>query len=210
MTPGWALIARPPGDIDEAHGAELARDLAASGLAGLTVHCTRRLPPRLTLVPFRRSPIVLVTLEGERDAAEPVREVLARRFGAGVALLALDTRVVVAPSRSRATLLTLFRQRPGLDRREFFRRWYDEHTPMTLEIHPVTGYVRSAVTEVVSGDERWDGIVTEDFAEERDLTSLRLFGRGPRALVGAVRVGLHVRSFLDLSTIETYLVHPIS
>lgn len=206
MSAGWALIVRPPGAIDAAHGAGL---MAALGRTGVTVHVTCAPPPRLTLVPFRRSPILLVTLEGERPSAEGARDELRRRFRtAPVSLVALDTRVVVAPGRSRATLLTLFRQRPGLDRREFFRRWYEEHTPMTLEIHPVTGYVRSAVTEVMDGEERWDGIVTEDFAEERDLTTLRLFGRGPRALANAVRVGLHVRSFLDLSTIETYLVQP--
>lgn len=206
MSAGWALIVRPPGPIDAAHGAGLT---AALGRTGVAVHVTCVPPPRLTLVPFRRSPILLVTLERERPSAEGARDELRRRFPAApVSLVALDTRVVVAPGRSRATLLTLFRQRPGLERREFFRRWYEEHTPMTLEIHPVTGYVRSAVTEVIGGEERWDGIVTENFAEERDLTTLRLFGRGPRALANAVRVGLHVRSFLDLSSLEAYLVQP--
>ena len=39
----------------------------------------------------------------------------------------------------------------------------------------------------------------------QDVTSLRLFGRGVKALANAVRIGRHVSSFLDLRTIETYL-----
>ena len=77
---------------------------------------------------------------------------------------------------------------------------------MTLEVHPVVGYVKNVVRDVIlPGSPPWDGIVTEDFADPRDLTTLRLFGRGPRALYEAVRVGWHVASFLDLGTIETYL-----
>lgn len=56
------------------------------------------------------------------------------------------------------------------------------------------------------GSARWDAIVAEDFAAPEDVTTLRLFGRGLRPLVNAVRIGRHVPTFRDVRTIETYLV----
>ena len=171
----------------------------------VTAHVTEALPTRRTLIPFRRTPMVLVTSHS-RPTIEAAERALAPL---GPTATSQRTTEVVVPPSGACTLLTLFRQRPGLDRREFFRRWYEEHTPMTLEIHPVRGYVRGAVDEHLGGDERWDGIVTEDFATLSDLTSLRLFGRGAKAIRNAVRVGLHIRTFLDLPSLETYLVQKV-
>lgn len=195
----WALVARPSGRIEAASAARIA---AALGSLDVTLHVTEAPPPRLTLVPFQRRPVALVTAT-TRQAIDEARAALSPL---GPTTVFERTTEVVVPPRGDITLLTLFRQRPGLPRPEFLRRWYEEHTPMTLEIHPVTGYVRGTVEARLSGDESWDGIVTEDFAARSDVTSLRLFGRGPSALQNAIRVGLHIRTFLDLTTLETFLV----
>ena len=46
---------------------------------------------------------------------------------------------------SLTTLLTLFRKARHVDDALFHHRWFQEHTPLTLEIHPVVGYVRNVV-----------------------------------------------------------------
>lgn len=202
---------RPP-ERDIAVFARAGHDAIARKLDGLPldhalVHTTCVAPPRLTLVPFRRQPVALASLRGTADALDRARIALASLPGALEGWAAETAVPVEAHARTDTTLLTLFRQRPGIERALFLQRWHHEHTPMTLEIHPLVGYVRHVVQDaLVPGATRWDGIVTEDYTEERDLTSLRLFGRGPRAIANAVRIGRHVSSFLDLGTIENYLV----
>ena len=54
----------------------------------------------------------------------------------------------------------------------------------------------------------YEGIVEEHFHEPRDLMNVvRFFGGPTKFLFNMVRVGLHIRTFLDLSHIETYFVH---
>jgi hypothetical protein len=186
-----------------------ARLAGVSDLQHATVHATRVSPPGFALVPFRSVPIALVTLRGAEPAIARARDALRTLPGR---LEAWSTATSVPVTRqsvpgAAACLLTLFRKARHVDGPTFLRRWHDEHTPMTLEIHPVTGYVRHVVTASLEpGSAPWDGIVTEDFAALEDLTTLRLFGRGPRALYNAVRIARHVPTFLDLRTIETYLV----
>jgi hypothetical protein len=170
---------------------------------------THLVPPRLSLVPFRREPMALVSLTGTEASLAAARTALAKLPGRLDGYVVDETVPVPTDSSARATLVTLFRRSPKIDAETFRQRWFGEHTPMTLEIHPVVGYARNAVRDVLSADApRWDGIVTEDFAELRDLTTLRLFGRGPRAIYNAIRVARHVPTFLDLRTIETYLASP--
>jgi hypothetical protein len=205
------LLWRPPGSAIEIFARAgvdaVRRRLDGIALDDATVHATLHAPPRLTLVPFRRAPIALVSLRGSALALDAAREALTKLPGRVEAWHVDESVPVARTSHAAATLLTLFRRSPAIDEPLFRTRWFDEHTPMTLEVHPVIGYVRNVVLSALApGSAPWDGIVTEDFAEERDLVTLRLFGRGPRALVNAMRVGRHVRSFLDLKTIETYLV----
>lgn len=185
----------------------VARRLDGVPLDEVVVHATVREPPRVSLVPFRRDAVALVSVRGGEEALGRARDALSTLPGR-LEGWSVDESIPVARTvKARATLLTLFRKSARIDRELFFARWFGEHTPMTLEIHPVIGYVRNVVTApVVEGSTPHDGIVTEDFAEERDLTTLRLFGRGPRALWNTIRIGRHVSSFLDLRTIETWLV----
>lgn len=184
-----------------------ARIDGIEGLEHATVHATLVPPPSFSLVPFRSVPVALVTLRGSHGALFEARARLEALPGRLEGWRARTTVPVAARAPADTVLLTLFRRARHVDAATFLRRWHDEHTPLTLEIHPVVGYVRHEVTSSIEpGSAAWDGIVTEDFAAPEDLTTLRLFGRGPRALLNAVRIGLHVRTFLDLGSIETYLV----
>lgn len=205
------LLWRPPGSSIETF-ARAGVDAVRRRLDGIAieraiVHATLRAPPRVTLVPFRRTPIALVSLRGTESALTAARASLAKLPGRLEGWEVDESIPVARTAHVATTLLTLFRRSPRIEPALFRTRWFDEHTPMTLEIHPVIGYVRNvALRPLLEGSAPWDGIVTEDFAEERDLVTLRLFGTGPKALLNAIRVGRHVRSFLDLKTIETYLV----
>ena len=204
------FVWRPPeSDIDvfaRAGRDAVERRLDGIPLSAASVHLTHRTPPRLSLVPFRRTPIALVSLTGGDAALDAARTALGGLPGR-LEGWRVDESVPVAPAaHAEVTLVTLFRRHPRIERALFMQRWFHEHTPMTLEVHPVTGYVRNVVAApICEGSPAWDGIVTEDFADARDVTSLRLFGQGPRALANVIRIGRHVSSFLDLRTLETYL-----
>jgi hypothetical protein len=207
------FVWRPP-ESDIRIFARAGQDAVDRRLDGIpfeqaTVHVTHLVPPRFSLVPFRRDPLALVSLSGTPAALDAARLALAKLPGRLEGYV-VDESVPVPPRpEAKATLLTLFAKKPGLAPALFQQRWFGEHTPLTLEVHPVVGYVRNAVRARLHDDApAWDGIVTEDFADLADLTSLRLFGRGPRGLYNAVRVARHVSTFLDLATIQTYLVAP--
>ena len=207
------FVWRPP-ESDIGVFARAGRDAVERRLDGLSfaqtsVHVTHVTPPRLSLVPFRRTPMALVSLRGADDALAAARAALAHLPGRLEGYL-VDESVPVPPAASaRVSLVTLFRRSPRVDRATFLARWQDEHTPMAIAIHPLVGYVRNEVRAILlPGSAAWDGIVTEDFADARDATTLRLFGRGLGAVAGAVRIGRHVASFLDLGSIENYLAAP--
>jgi len=105
-------------------------------------------------------------------------------------------------------LLTLFRRKKGLTRDALLKRWHGGHTPLSIEIHPFVSYVRCTVeAPLSSGDPPWDGIVTESCATRRELLNpLLLFGGPLRAPYNMVRVGLDIHGFMDLKTMESYLV----
>lgn len=211
------VVVRPRGTLDTVPPLLLRmRAVLPHGAdPSVTLWATEALPPRLTLVPFRRTPLVLLSIGGGGAQRAEVLAAL-QKLGEPLEAWEVETTVpVLRTSAAAACLLTLFRKRPGIDAPLFHHRWFEEHTPLTLKIHPVTGYIRNVVKKpLVEGSAPWDGIVTEDFAERSHLVSLGLFqqglfGRGPRAILHALRVGRHVSSFLDLLTLETYLVHEV-
>lgn len=207
------FVWRPP-DSDIAVFARAGQGAVERRLDGIpfaraTVHHTHVPPPRFGLVPYQRTPMALVSLRGSAEALDAARHALAKLPGR-LEGWAVDESVPITPDpRARVTLVTLFRKRAAIDHATFLSRWHDEHTPMAVEIHRASGYVRNVVTRpLLEGSAPWDGIVTEDFVDPAAPTSLRLFGQGPRALYDALRVGRHVTTFLDLGTIQNYLTIP--
>lgn len=195
--------------------ADLTCALSGCGASGLSLHLTEEPPPRLTPVPYREDPLALV---GVRGSEEALKSALARLQALPGSLHGwrVDESIPVERERAWAAdvrapgacLLTFFRQNPKLTREQFFHEWYEHHTPLSLEIHPLAGYVRNAVTgPLLPGTPAWDGIVTESFAAREDLASpLRMFGGALRAVPNMIRVGLHVSKFLEFSTIENAYV----
>ncbi len=195
--------------------ADLAEALAGCGADDVSLHLTEAAPPRITPVPYKAEPLALVGVRGTEAALKAATERLLRLPGR-LEAWRVDESIPVPRPRSWALgerapgscLLTFFKQHPGLSRNQFFHEWYERHTPLSLEIHPLAGYVRNAVVEpLLPGTPHWDGIVTESFAAVEDLTSTRrLFGGTLRCVPNMIRVGLHVSRFLELSTIENAFV----
>jgi hypothetical protein len=193
-----------------------APSVMALGSFSLKVTLTDVPAPRLSVIPLTHEPLALLSLAGE-ELPEPSRLVEILRTGArGVTGYSVTEALPRAYERDwpdgRQTpgigLLTLFRRRPGQDDETFLRYWHGGHTPLTLRTHPVWNYVRSVVDEpIVEGSPPLDGIVEEHFRDARDLLNpVRFFGGPLRMLPNMARVGLDIRRFIDLATIESYLV----
>jgi hypothetical protein len=224
--PSWQYLWRPAPDDGHTRGghaafaararSEVPRQLAGLGADEAWLHATEEPPPRLSLVPFRRSPLALVSVRGET-------ETLGTRAGERLQALGGDwsgyevneAQPVARPRPATpgerwpgACLLTVFRRHPRGSRERFLAEWHGKHTPMSLRIHPLRSYVRNTIRKpVLPGSPPWDGIVTESFDPRQDLLNpLRLFGGPLRAPVNMIRVGLHIRSFMDLRSMENYLV----
>jgi hypothetical protein len=203
--------------------------LLAAGPAGLTLTLTVERPPRLAVVPFRRAPVALVSLwtpddDPPRQWADRVLEAAGPGRAAG---WRVDESVPVEslltwPAGTRSPgvgLLTLLRRRRGLSDEELVRRWHGGHTPLSLRLHPLWRYVRNVTREpVVDGSPPVDGIVEEHFRDRRDLLRPLLFFGGPwaprrsaaacarRMLPAMARTAVDIAGFIDLPSLETYLV----
>ena len=120
--------------------------LLASGPAQLKLTYTAEEPPRLSVVPFRRDRVALISLW---DEAAP--EVAVARWNAllqaegAVAGYRVDESVPRAYRRNwpdggdtpGGSMLTLLHRRPGMTDPEFLRRWHDGHSHLALEVHRV-------------------------------------------------------------------------
>jgi hypothetical protein len=194
---------------------EVRGRLGGSGVDRVVLHATEREPPRLSALPWRREPFALISVYAGEAALATATEAL-RTLPGAVHAYRVEESMPVVRTRSWAVgqrapgacLLTLFRKHPRLDRAAFFREWHEVHTPLSLGIHPLWGYTRNAVEGVlVPGSPHWDGIVTEDFRTDEDLLDhRRFFGGTLWAVPNMARIALHVSRFLDLPTLENYLV----
>ncbi len=191
--------------------------LLACGPARLKLTFTAEEPPRLSVMPFRRDRLALVSLW---DEAAP--EVAAARWraileGEGAAA---GYRVEESVPRAHARdwpdgsdtpgggMLTLLHRRAGLTDAEFLRRWHDGHSPLALEIHPLWNYVRNVVAApVLPGSPPLCGIVEEQCRTRGELLDpVRFFGGWLRMVPNMLRVYRDVRGFLDVAALENYLV----
>lgn len=197
---------------------DLAPVLLEAGATRLKVTLTEEPPPRLSVIPFSRRRIALLSAWSD-DNAQLARDAGAAAEGAGLiahAYAVTDSTPLLYertwPDGERTPgvgLLTVFDRKPGLDDATFMHRWQAGHSTLSLKLHPLWCYVRNVVeAPVLDGSPPRDAIVEEHFRRRRDLLSPRVFfGGALRMLPNMVRVGLDVRGFIDLSTIETYLVN---
>jgi hypothetical protein len=103
-----------------------------------------------------------------------------------------------------ACLVSAFTRRADLSEQEFFRRWHEGHTPLSLEIHPLWSYIRNVVEEALTPDApSWDGIVEEQVRELEDLTDpLRWYGSEENMERGLA----DAQSFIDFDRMECQLM----
>lgn len=184
-------VVRPEGELDHATVAERLGEM------GDARDVARPLPPpRLSLVPYARTPAAIVV----GAAPEPTDGLVVHRYR-------VETSTPIAGDVGGIGVVTLFRRKPGLDLETFRRSWHEGHSPLAMRVHPLNRYVRHVVEESLEDAPPLDGIVIEQVRERADLTRpWRFFGGDGLWLVGAVRIGLDVRRWLDLSTIENQLV----
>jgi hypothetical protein len=194
----------------------LCSQLLAHGPARLKVTLTSDEPPRLSIVPYRRDRLALVSLWDDivpGEAERWNRRLLDLGGSAGYRVQESCPRTYPRdwPDGTQTPgvgMLTLLHRRRGLSDEAFLRRWHDGHSPLALEVHPLWSYVRNVVeTRVLEGSPPLCGIVEEQFRTRRALLDpVLLFGGWLRMLPNMVRVLHDVRGFLDLPALENYLV----
>lgn len=203
------------------HG-QVVPALLDSGVVQLKLSITEQAPPRWTVLPLRREPMALLSLWGaaEDDGAwRSIADATTLRWAAYRVQESTPLRYprdwVDGQRSPGAVLLSLFRPRSGLSQQRFLDVWHGEHTPLALRIHPLWNYVRNVVDEPLSPQAPpFAGIVEEHFQQQGDILDPRRFFGGsdrPDALRGEVvrnmaRVALHTRTFLDLGSVQNYLL----
>jgi hypothetical protein len=181
-----------------------------SGITTLRVVLTENKPPKISVIPFCRKKIASVSIKAGGEVnldllsqAEGFSGVYEVEEAVPVEYLKTWNNLEPTPG---VNLLTLFRKKKSIDRTTFIRRWHQGHTPLSLKIHPLWNYNRNVVTSAIGASEPWDGIVEEHFKTAADLLNpARFFGDPWTMFYRMLEVYRDTRSFLDYSTIQTFL-----
>jgi hypothetical protein len=172
---------------------------------------TVKSPPRITIIPFRRSKIAAISIC--KSSSVPV-EVLRNSEGFYGAYRVTEALPIAYRKNWKdgeptpgACLLTLFSKKKSIDYPTFINRWHNGHTPLSLRIHPLWNYVRNVVNETISEDSaRFDGIVEEQVQGSADLLNpFRFFGNPLIIIPRMLMVYSDTKSFIDYGGMETYL-----
>ncbi len=176
----------------------------------LSYTITVRASPLLSVIPFRKDKIAVISIFTRYQATDIAKEDMPGMAGAYLVEEALpvsyDKNWRDGQPTPGVCLLTLFRKKAGIDHADFLSRWHNGHTPLSLKIHPLWHYNRNVVLKSLGGDTNpFDGVVEEHFRSPSELLNpFRFFG-GPLSMAkNMLAVYRDVRSFLDYSTIETY------
>lgn len=176
----------------------------------LKVSLTESGPPLLSVIPFRREKCAAFSIYEGSGA----KELLLGTDGL-TGIYSVEEAIPVYYEKQwkdglptpGVCLLTLFHQKPGIDRENFIRRWHEGHTPLSLRLHPLWNYNRNVVLQSLDAQYFWyDGIVEEQFKIRNDLLNPFIFF-GPPLKVPRhmMEVWKDTRSFIDMKQIETYL-----
>lgn len=178
------------------------------------VTLTEAPPPLISIIPFCRKKIASISVI-RKEAVGSGIELLTKMTGFQSVSL-VEEAIPVSYSKSWKSgsvtpgvcLLTLFRSKKGITHETFIDRWHNNHTPLSLRIHPLWHYNRNVVKETfVSGETPWDGIVEEHFRTRADLLNPFLFFGNPMVIFqNMMEVYKDTKSFIDYPTMETYLV----
>jgi hypothetical protein len=181
----------------------------------LKLNYTLKPPPKFSVIPFKNEKIAAISIY---TINKPNSNLLANEMGFSGAYL-VEEAIPVAYNKTwddkNATpgvcLLTLFRQKKGIDYATFIHRWHNGHTPLSLKLHPLWNYNRNVVKEnVIETSYKWDGIVEEHFRTSADLLNpVKFFGNPFTMIYHMIQVYFDTKSFLDYKTIEPYFTTEI-
>jgi len=181
----------------------------------LKVTLTMAAPPVLSLIPFKKSKIAVISIKKDDHNVVGLLRDADGFSGAFSAEEALPVKYENSWPRGEKTpgacLLTLFHRKPGIGYDTFIDRWHNGHTPLSLKIHPLWNYNRNVILQKLTDHPCWyDGIVEETTQTRGELLNpARFFGGGLSVLGNMISVYRDVRSFLDYKRIETYLVEEV-
>lgn len=169
-------------------------------------------PPGISVIPFSKEKIALISVTNKDDEYLSILQGDGGYSGTFRVTEALPIAYEKNWHDGEATpgvcLLTLFRQKKGIDSDTFKERWFHGHTPLTLKIHPIYHYNRNEVTESVGNPPvLYDGIVEEHCRTRKELLNpFKFFAKTGFSVVNMIKTYFDVKSFIDYKSIETYLV----
>jgi len=177
----------------------------------LKVTLTQEPPPKISVIPFRKSKIAVFSIYKEDRSKIDLLMKSEGFAGAFTVEEALPVSYEKAWADGKPTpgvcLLTLFHRRPGINYDTFIHRWHNSHTPLSLRLHPLWNYNRNVVLQKISDHPDWyDGIVEEQTRTRSELLNPFKFFGNPLEITGnMISVYTDTKSFLDYKRIETYL-----
>lgn len=180
-------------------------------LKNLSVVLTEASPPLLSIIPFTRKKIAVVTLKNE--ASIDIFDIKKEEgyVGSYTVKEALPVHYEKSWSDGNVTpgicLLTLFNQKKNISYEHFINIWHNSHTPLSLKLHPLWSYNRNVVIENGQGNiEKWDGIVEEHVQNKKELLNPFLFfGRPGRIIQNMIAVYKDTKAFIDYPSMQPYL-----
>ena len=213
----WMYVLRGTSESHSAWSERMRRDVADRLLCleppKLQLTVTEALPPRLCLFPFQAHAIAIFNVYSEEDDPSRFTEALK---GASGSLSGYEVEEAY-PVRYDKTwkdgeptpapiLLTMLHKKAGISDDEYIHRWHDGHTPLSIEVHPLSYYQRNVIRKAVTdGAAPSDGIVIEACPTRADLLNpARFFGGAIRMVPNMLRVARDINGFLDLKKIETF------
>lgn len=172
---------------------------------------TKEPPPKVSIIPFKKNKIAAISLIHKGGK---LSERLTKEKGFSGAYV-VEESIPVSYEKNwedmeptpGVCLLTLFKQKKGIDYNVFIDRWHNSHTPLSLKIHPLWHYNRNVVLKKLTPDsENWDGIVDEHMRTRSELLNpFKFFGNPLVIIPRMINVYTDTKSFLDYKTIEPYL-----
>jgi hypothetical protein len=169
-------------------------------------------PPCLSVIPFSKAKIALLSVLSEDAVPDGIFEDepgYDGSFRATEALpIAYDKDWPDGEVTPGVCLLTLFRQKKGIDHKTFLDRWHNGHTPFTLKVHPIYHYNRNVIHEPYASVARnYDGIVEEHCRTKKELLNpFIFFAKSGFALKNMILTYFDTKSFIDYKSMETYMV----
>lgn len=177
----------------------------------LKITLTRERPPRISVIPFSRKKIAVISVVSELSESPgmiPECPGFAGAFRATEAIpVGYEKSWQDGQETPGACLLTLFRKKKSIDYETFIRRWHQGHTPLSLKLHPLWNYNRNVVTGRLTEQPFWfDAVVEEQVRSRRELLNIfRFFGKPHKLILNMWLVLSDTRSFIDYPSTETYL-----